>query len=545
MAQPTAYTRQYNFNDFATTSPSDPLPGVQVDNELNSVKTNLDGINTNIGLIQRDDGKLANQSVHKNSFDTDALALIGLSGYTVSGTWSASQAYTAGTLVDFNDATYLATVAHTSGTVFATDQAAGKWILLANAAINTSGSAVDKFEGDGQQTQFTLSYSYSSTTDFLVFVNGALRNPNDDYTVSGTTLTLATPPSTPSVSGNENVIVWGANIATEASKQAAATSASNASGFATAAQNAQTAAELALDTFDDRFLGAKPSDPTLDNDNNALLTGALYWNTANNEMLAYSGSAWIAIKPSTSEQANINTVANLNSEITSLSGLTSEITALDGIKTEIATVDSISAEIQDVAAVATEVGNASANATLAQNYATEIDSPVTGTQDDSAKSWAIGGDETNYNMRTSGKGSAKEWATYVQGTCDGQDYSAKEYAIGDQRRNQAGGGSAKDWAIYMGGTVDNTDYSAKYWANQAANSVATFDEKYYGAYASDSAAETGHTTAGGTVSAGDLYFSTSENKLRFYNGTSWANIEATDTSDFANKGFAIAMAIAL
>ena len=26
MAQPTPYTRQYNFNDFATTSPSDPLP---------------------------------------------------------------------------------------------------------------------------------------------------------------------------------------------------------------------------------------------------------------------------------------------------------------------------------------------------------------------------------------------------------------------------------------------------------------------------------------------------------------------------------------
>ena len=80
MAQPTAYTRQYNFNDFATTSPSDPLPGVQVDNELNSVLTNLSGLNTNIAKIQQDDGKIKNQSVHKNAFDVDALALIGLSG---------------------------------------------------------------------------------------------------------------------------------------------------------------------------------------------------------------------------------------------------------------------------------------------------------------------------------------------------------------------------------------------------------------------------------------------------------------------------------
>ena len=520
MAQPTAYTRQYNFNDFATTSPSDPLPGVQVDNELNSVKTNLDGINTNIGLIQRDDGKLANQSVHKNSFDTDALALIGLSGYTVSGTWSASQAYTAGTLVDFNDATYLATVAHTSGTVFATDQAAGKWILLANAAINTSGSAVDKFEGDGSQTQFTLSYSYSSTTDFLVFVNGALRNPNDDYTVSGTTLTLATPPSTPSVSGNENVIVWGANIATEASKQAAATSASNASGFATDASNSAAAALASQ-------IAAAGSASSASTDAGTASTDA---GTATTQAGIATTQAGIATTKAGEALSHKNDAETAKTD--------AETAKTDA---ETAKTDAESAKT-DAEAAQTASENARDKAI---NYATETDSLVTGTQDDSAKSWAIGGDETNYNMRTSGKGSAKEWATYVQGTCDGQDYSAKEYAIGDQRRNQAGGGSAKDWAIYMGGTVDNTDYSAKYWANQAANSVATFDEKYYGAYASDSAAETGHTTAGGTVSAGDLYFSTSENKLRFYNGTSWANIEATDTSDFANKGFAIAMAIAL
>ena len=237
MAQPTAFTRQYNFNDFQTTSPSTPLPGVQLDNEFNATKTNLDGLNTNIAKIQRDDGLLANQSVHKNSFDVDALALIGLSGYTVSGDWAASVVYAAGTLVNFNDATYLATVAHTSVSAFATDKAAGKWILLANAAISTTGASVDKFEGTGSQTAFTLSLSYSSNTDMLVFVNGALRNPGDDYNVSGTTLTFSTAPSTPSVSGNENVIIWGANVATQAGITAANTASSNASGFATTAQN--------------------------------------------------------------------------------------------------------------------------------------------------------------------------------------------------------------------------------------------------------------------------------------------------------------------
>ena len=46
------------------------------------------------------------------------------------------------------------------------------------------------------------------------------------------------------------------------------------------------------DSFDDRYLGAKSSDPALDNDGDALLTGALYFNTVANVMKVYTGSAW-------------------------------------------------------------------------------------------------------------------------------------------------------------------------------------------------------------------------------------------------------------
>jgi hypothetical protein len=42
-------------------------------------------------------------------------------------------------------------------------------------------------------------------------------------------------------------------------------------------------------------LGAKTSNPTLDNDGNALLTGALYFNSVANEMRVYTGSAWQAL----------------------------------------------------------------------------------------------------------------------------------------------------------------------------------------------------------------------------------------------------------
>jgi hypothetical protein len=83
-----------------------------------------------------------------------------------------------------------------------------------------------------------------------------------------------------------------AAAATSASN--AATSASNASTSASGASASAASAAASYDSFDDRYLGPKASDPTLDNDGNALLTGALYFNTTSNEMRVYTGSAWVA-----------------------------------------------------------------------------------------------------------------------------------------------------------------------------------------------------------------------------------------------------------
>jgi len=84
------------------------------------------------------------------------------------------------------------------------------------------------------------------------------------------------------------------------SADAASTSASQASGFAsnasdsaTAAASSAASAATALDSFDDRYLGAKSSAPTTDNDGDALVTGALYYDTTEGSMYVYEGSSWI------------------------------------------------------------------------------------------------------------------------------------------------------------------------------------------------------------------------------------------------------------
>ena len=74
----------------------------------------------------------------------------------------------------------------------------------------------------------------------------------------------------------------------------AATSETNAANSATAAASSATSAAASYDDFDDRYLGAKVTAPTLDNDGDALIVGALYFNTTTNFMYVYSVSGWVA-----------------------------------------------------------------------------------------------------------------------------------------------------------------------------------------------------------------------------------------------------------
>jgi hypothetical protein len=56
-------------------------------------------------------------------------------------------------------------------------------------------------------------------------------------------------------------------------------------------------AAVHFDNFDDKYLGSKSSDPTVDNDGNALIDGALYYDTTSNNLKVYDlgTTTWIAI----------------------------------------------------------------------------------------------------------------------------------------------------------------------------------------------------------------------------------------------------------
>lgn len=172
-----------------------------------------------------------------------------------------------------------------------------------------------------------------------------------------------------------------AQTAAETAETNAETAETNAETAQAAAEAAQAAAEAVYDNFDDRYLGAKATDPTLDNDGDALIDGALYFDTTNNVMKVYDlgGTAWKQTTPTTAQQTNIDAavadatdiglvagsitnVNNVGDDITNVNTVagqispTNNISTVAGISTEIATVAGDSAAIGSLSAVTTEIG---------------------------------------------------------------------------------------------------------------------------------------------------------------------------------------------
>lgn len=87
-------------------------------------------------------------------------------------------------------------------------------------------------------------------------------------------------------------------------------SSNTAQSYATAALSARDATLAAYDSFDDRYLGVKSTDPTVDNDGNPLIAGSLYFNDQTNMMMLRAGGAWVAAYTSGGAPSFGNTVVN-------------------------------------------------------------------------------------------------------------------------------------------------------------------------------------------------------------------------------------------
>jgi len=184
--------------------------------------------------------------------------------------------------------------------------AAGSATTASTQATNASNSATAAATSatNASNSASAASTSASNASSSASAASTSASNASTSATNAANSATSAS--SSASTATTQATNAASSATAAAGSATTASTQATNASSSATAAAASAAAAAASLDNFDDRYLGSKSTAPTLDNDGNALITGALYFNDGtvvldNKGMWTYDGSQWI--KASAASQA--------------------------------------------------------------------------------------------------------------------------------------------------------------------------------------------------------------------------------------------------
>lgn len=310
-----------------------------------------------------------------------------------------------------------------------------------------------------------------------------------------------------------------------ASATAAANSATAAATSASAASTSATNAASSYDSFDDRYLGAKSSAPSVDNDGDALIAGALYWNTASDQMFVREGSSWIAIKPTTTEQGHINTVSGIQANVTTVAGISSDVTTVAGISSDVAAVENIAANVTTVAGI-------SSNVTSVAGKATEIGR--LGTADAVADMAILGTTDVVADMNTL----ATADIVADMNTLATSDIVADMAILGASGVvgdiETVADNSSNISSVANNSSNINTVAGNNTNINTVAGSIANVNTTATNIAGVNSFAERWRVASSAPTSSldeGDLYYNTTTNAVYYYDGSAWAVIQSYSVQD--------------
>jgi hypothetical protein len=254
------------------------------------------------------------------SATTAANSVATIAGYATSSANSATAAATSAT-----SAAASATAAATSATSAAASAVTAATSATA-AATSAASAAVSATAASTSATSAAASATAAATSATSAAAS-ATTAANSVATIAGYATTASNSAS-----------------AAATSASSATTSASSAATSASSAATSATSAATTYDDFDDRYLGSKASAPTVDNDGNTLLVGALYWNNVLNAMYVWSGSVWVQIATTSVYTAPTlgSTSIGSGATVSNVNGLTINSTTIPTSATLAKTADKLS-----------------------------------------------------------------------------------------------------------------------------------------------------------------------------------------------------------
>lgn len=355
----------------------------------------------------------------------------------------------------------------------ASTQASNASTSASNAASSASAASASASTASTQASNASTSASNAAASASTASTQAS--NASTSASNAASSASAASTSASNAASSASTASTQASNASTSASN--AATSATNAANSATSAASAQAAAEsardatlTAYDNFDDRYLGAKSSAPTLDNDGNALIAGSLYFDTVAQGMYVYTGSAWVA--------AYISGTGYL-AAANNLSELTNTATARTNLGLVIGTdVQAYDAELAALAGLTSAA--------------------------DKGIQFTGAGTAATYTLTTAGKA-----------LLDDADAPAQRTTLGLGTLS----------TVSPTGTADNTTFlrGDSVWATVSVTPTAVSDQANSSTGYFDLPAG---TTAQRPVSpsSGNMRYNTSTNGFEGYNGTAWGSI---------------------
>ena len=302
-----------------------PTTARLVDFQDGSVLTETDldkSANQNFFIAQETEDEVASKLGQNNSgvFDAINKRIINV-GTPTAGTDAANKTYID---TQTNNAFTSASNAATSET-----NAAASATAAAASATTASTKATEAATSanDAATSETACAIHATTATNSVASSTTQATNAASSASAAFVSETNAAASATASANSASAAATSETNSATSATNSA--TSATNSATSATAASAAQSSAEsardstlAAFDNFDDRYLGAKTSDPSTDNDGNTLVAGTLYFNSTSGAMKVYTGSTWVdAYSSGTTFLAKTNNLSDLPNAVTARTNL--------------------------------------------------------------------------------------------------------------------------------------------------------------------------------------------------------------------------------
>ena len=231
--------------------------------------------------------------------------------------------YASNALTSANSAATSASSAATSASSAATS--ASTMAASVSAAATSATSAATSASSAATSATSSATSATASATSATASATSA--------TASATSATASATSATASATSATASATSASAAATSASS--AATSASSAATSASSAAASASDTATIYDNFDDRYLGAKTTAPSVDNDGNTLIVGALYFNSTGGVMSVWSGSSWTAINAASSYSAPTlgSTIIPSGTTVGTIAGLSLTAPTLTGTVT--------------------------------------------------------------------------------------------------------------------------------------------------------------------------------------------------------------------